>query len=90
MTVRIRLQRRGAKKRPYYAIVVADSSAPRGGRFIERVGSYDPCKEPPLIQVQRQKYDEWVRKGAQPSDTVSRIVRSSTTRDQSGEGISGD
>jgi small subunit ribosomal protein S16 len=73
MAVKIRLQRRGAKKRPYYAIVVADSRAPRDGKFIDRVGSYDPGKEPPLIEVERGRYEEWIRKGAQPSGTVSRL-----------------
>jgi len=75
MAVKIRLQRRGAKKRPYYAIVVADTRSPRDGRFIERVGSYDPSKKPPFVGVKREKYDKWVEKGAKPTEAVSRIIR---------------
>ncbi len=76
MAVRIRLQRRGAKKHPYYVIIVADDRAPRDGKFIDRVGSYDPTRTPPLIQVERARYEDWIRKGAQPSDAVSRLVAS--------------
>ncbi len=75
MAVKIRLQRRGAKKRPYYAIVVAHDRAPRDGKFIDRLGSYDPGNDPPAVHLEREKYEEWVRKGAQPTEVVTRILR---------------
>ncbi|MEW6440310.1 MAG: 30S ribosomal protein S16 [bacterium] len=75
MAVRIRLQRRGAHKRPYYHIVVADSRAPRGGKFIEKVGIYSPLTQPPEIRLETERYQEWIRKGALPTDTVARLIR---------------
>jgi small subunit ribosomal protein S16 len=87
MAVKIRLQRRGAKKRPYYAIVVADTRKPRDGKFIDRVGDYDPRKDPPLVHVEREKYDEWLRKGAQPTEAVSQIIRRLGRLDKAREGL---
>jgi small subunit ribosomal protein S16 len=75
MAVRIRLQRRGAHKKPYYHVVVADSRAPRDGKFIEKIGSYNPLREPPEISIQTDLYDAWVRKGAQPSKAVEALFR---------------
>jgi small subunit ribosomal protein S16 len=75
MAVRIRLQRRGTHKRPFYHIVVADRRAPRDGRFIEKVGTYDPLKDPAEITVQTERYDQWVEKGALPSEAVADLVR---------------
>jgi len=75
MAVRIRLQRRGTHKRPFYHIVVADRRAPRDGRFIEKVGTYDPLKDPAEITVKTERYDQWVEKGALPSEAVADLVR---------------
>lgn len=74
MAVRIRLQRHGRKHRPFYYIVVADSRAPRDGRFIERIGSYNPMTEPASIQLDFDKALSWIQNGAQPSDTVRSLL----------------
>ena len=71
--VKIRLRRDGAKKAPYYHIVVADSRFPRDGRFIEEIGTYYPMKDPCVIDLDTAKYDAWVKNGARPSDTVKRL-----------------
>lgn len=68
--VKIRLRRDGAKKAPYYKVVVADSRYPRDGRFIEEIGSYDPMKEPVMINIDTEKYEQWVKNGAKPTETV--------------------
>ena len=70
MAVKIRLNRMGAKKNPFYRIVVADSRAPRDGRFIEILGNYDPSKQPALVNIDEEKAIDWMKKGAQPTDTV--------------------
>ncbi len=75
MAVRIRLQRMGRKKRPFYHIVVADSRAPRDGRFIEKLGIYNPMTKPATIELDRDRAYEWLMKGAQPSDTARAILR---------------
>ena len=75
MAVKIRLKRMGAKKKPFYRIVVADSRAPRDGRFIEEIGYYDPNRTPAEIKVDLEKADAWVAKGAQYSDTVRSLVK---------------
>jgi small subunit ribosomal protein S16 len=74
----IRMTRLGAKKRPFYRIVVTERDAKRDGRFVEIVGHYDPIAHPPVIKIDRERYDFWVAKGAQPSDTVRRCVRQQT------------
>ena len=74
MAVKIRLDRHGAKKRPYYRIVVADARAPRDGKFIEEVGRYNPCVEPSMIKFDLEKVDKWIANGAQPTDTVARLL----------------
>jgi len=74
MAVRIRLTRMGAKKRPFYRLVVADSRAPRDGRFIEILGSYNPLEEPAEIKIDEEKALDWLQKGAQPSDTAKRVL----------------
>ena len=74
MAVKIRLQRHGSKKRPFYFIVVADGRAPRDGKFIQKIGTYNPLTVPATIQLDRQKALEWLNKGAQPTDTVHRIL----------------
>lgn len=73
MSVKIRLSRVGAKKQPYYRIVVADSRSPRDGRFIENIGTYDPKTEPSDINLDKQKALDWIKKGAKPSNTVKKI-----------------
>ena len=73
--VKIRRARHGAKKRPYYRVVVSDSRCPRDGKFIEQVGRYNPCSNPKLIELDMDKIDAWVAKGAQVSDTVSSLMK---------------
>ncbi len=75
MPVKIRLARRGRKQRPYYHIVVADSRSPRDGRFIEKIGSYNPMTSPATIELDRMKAYDWLTKGAQPTDTARAILR---------------
>lgn len=75
MAVRIRLRRMGAKKRPFYRLVVADSRSARDGRVIDWLGEYDPVAEPVHIKVDTEKAQEWLDKGALPSDTAKRILR---------------
>jgi small subunit ribosomal protein S16 len=75
MAVRIRLNRMGAKKRPFYRLVVADSRAPRDGRFIEILGHYNPIVDPVELVVDTEKAQDWLNKGAQPSDTVKRLLK---------------
>lgn len=75
MAVKIRLARHGAKKRPYYRIVVADSRCPRDGKFIEEVGRYNPCTEPAMVTFDMDKVDQWLKNGAQPTDTVASLIK---------------
>lgn len=75
MAVKIRLRRMGAKKAPFYRIVVADSRYPRDGRFIEQIGYYDPTKEPSVVKVDAEKAKAWMANGAQPTDTVKAILK---------------
>ena len=77
MAVKIRLRRRGAKKAPFYRIVVADSRYPRNGRFIEEIGYYDPMKEPAVLNVDNDKAAQWIKNGAQPTDTVRDLLKRS-------------
>lgn len=74
MAVKIRLARHGAKKRPYYRIVVANSRAPRDGKFIEEVGRYNPLTNPATVKFDMEKVDAWIKNGAQPTDTVARLL----------------
>lgn len=74
MAVKMRLQRHGSKKRPFYFIVVADARSPRDGKFIQKLGTYNPLTVPASIQIDRQKALDWLHKGAQPTDTVRRIL----------------
>lgn len=75
MSVKIRLNKMGAKKRPFYRLVVADSRAPRDGRFIEIIGHYNPIVDPVEIVVDAEKAQDWLAKGAQPSETVKRLLK---------------
>ncbi|HBF38622.1 MAG TPA: 30S ribosomal protein S16 [Firmicutes bacterium] len=75
MSVKIRLNKMGAKKRPFYRLVVADSRAPRDGRFIEIIGHYNPIVDPVEIVVDKDKAQDWLKKGAKPSETVKRLLK---------------
>lgn len=74
MAVKIRLKRMGAKHSPFYRVVVADSRSPRDGKFIEEIGYYNPTTEPTTIKIDAEKAASWIQKGAQPSDTVKRLL----------------
>jgi small subunit ribosomal protein S16 len=73
--VKIRLARHGAKKKPFYRIVVADSRSPRDGRYIELIGTYDPMQNPAGVQIKKEKLEKWLQHGAQPTDTVARLIK---------------
>lgn len=75
MAVKIRLTRKGKKKKPFYRIVVADTRMPRDGRYIELVGTYNPLVQPAAIQLEKDRILEWLKKGAQVSETVGNILR---------------
>ena len=75
MAVKIRLRRMGAKKAPFYRVVVADSRYPRDGRFIEELGYDDPTKEPSVVKIDGDKAKEWIANGAQPTDTVKALLK---------------
>ena len=74
MAVTIRLRRMGTTKRPAYRVVVADSRSPRDGRFLEVLGHYSPLTEPPTVALDRAKIEAWIKKGAQPSHTVRKLI----------------
>ncbi|MFN3648063.1 MAG: 30S ribosomal protein S16 [Armatimonadota bacterium] len=80
--VRIRLTRMGSKKRPFYRIVVANSTSPREGRAIDQIGYYDPLTDPATIKIDAQKAGDWLRKGAQPTESVSQLFRRSGLQEQ--------
>ncbi|MBL0712677.1 MAG: 30S ribosomal protein S16 [Desulfosarcina sp.] len=75
MAVKIRLARHGAKKRPFYRIVVADSEAPRDGRFLETVGTYNPLRDPAEVAVKQERVQYWLDQGATPTDTVKSLLK---------------
>ena len=75
MAVKIRLRRMGAKKAPFYRVVVADSRYPRDGRFIEEIGYYNPLEEPAVVKVDVEKAQKWIANGAQPTDTVKDLLK---------------
>lgn len=74
MAVSIRLRRMGSTRRPSYRVVVADSHSPRDGRFIEIIGHYNPLTSPPTVKIDREKAQSWIAKGAQPSNTVKKLI----------------
>lgn len=76
--VKIRLKRVGAKKAPFYKIVVADSRSPRDGKIIEEIGTYDPMVNPAAIKLDSEKVNNWIKKGAQPTDTVRALIKKTT------------
>ena len=73
--VKIRLARHGAKKKPFYRIVVADERSPRDGRYLELIGTYDPLQNPAGVQIKRERLEKWLQQGAQPTDTVARLIK---------------
>jgi len=75
MAVKIRLRRLGAKRAPFYRVVVADSRYPRDGRFIEEIGYYDPTKNPAEVKIDNDKAKQWIANGAQPTDTVKALLK---------------
>ncbi len=75
MAVKIRLKRIGAKKNPFYRVVVADSRYPRDGRFIEEIGTYNPVVEPAQVKIDAEKAQKWIKNGAQPTDTVKSLLK---------------
>lgn len=77
MAVKIRLKRMGAKKTPFYRIVVADSRSPRDGRFIEEIGYYNPLTEPKTIKIDSEKAEKWLKNGAKPTETVEKLFKNS-------------
>lgn len=77
MAVKIRLKRIGAKKNPFYRIVVANSKSPRDGRFIEEIGTYNPLTEPKTVKIDDERAKSWLENGAKPTDTVERLFRES-------------
>ena len=72
--VKIRLQRAGKKKAPFYHIVVADSKSPRDGKIIEQIGTYDPMSEPSVLKLDSEKVEKWIKNGAKPTETVKRLI----------------
>ncbi len=83
--VRIRLRRMGAKKKPFYRIVVADQRSPRNGRFIENIGTYDPMTDPPTFHIKSERASHWLGVGAQPSDAVARLLKKTGITDVQGK-----
>ncbi|CAN5827981.1 30S ribosomal protein S16 [soil metagenome] len=82
MAVKLRLVRMGKKKQPTYRVVAADSRAPRNGRFIEIVGTYEPRADPSVVRIDNERVLDWLRKGAQPTDRVQRILKESGVWDE--------
>jgi small subunit ribosomal protein S16 len=75
VAVKLRLMRMGKKKQPTYRVVAADSRSPRNGRFIEIIGTYDPRQEPSVVKIDTEKAADWIKKGAQPTETVARLIK---------------
>ncbi len=85
MAVKIRLRRMGAKKNPFYRIVVSDSRSPRDGRFIEEIGYYNPLTEPKTVKIDNEKAINWIKNGAKPTDTVDRLFRTNGVYEKESE-----
>ena len=75
MAVKIRLRRMGAKKAPFYRVIVADSRSPRDGKCIEEIGTFDPMKTPAIVNIDAEKAQQWIKNGAQPTDTVKALLK---------------
>jgi small subunit ribosomal protein S16 len=78
----IRLRRHGARKKPFYRIVVADSRSPRDGRFVDQIGTYDPAFDPPKVTLKTEQTEQWLKSGAQPSETVRKLIKQATSAAQ--------
>jgi small subunit ribosomal protein S16 len=76
--VKIRLQRQGKKKAPFYHIVVADSRSPRDGKIVEKIGTYDPMTNPATITLDKEKVEAWIKNGAKPTDSVKQLIEKAT------------
>ena len=87
MAVKMRLRRMGAKKAPFYRVIVADSRSPRDGRFIEELGYYNPLTNPAEIKIDAEKAKKWIANGAQPTDTVRALLKKTGAIDRSGGGL---
>jgi small subunit ribosomal protein S16 len=85
MAVHIRLKRLGAKKRPFYRIVAADSKSPRDGRFLETIGTYDPLTQPSTVKVKVERVEHWLSVGALPTDSVRDVLRAAGIMDEKGK-----
>lgn len=85
--VRIRLRRMGAKKKPFYRIVVADKRSPRDGRFIETIGTYNPLTTPVTVELNQDRVTHWLQNGAEPSEAVARLLRNANLLDQAGKPV---
>jgi len=72
--VKIRLQRQGKKKAPFYHVVVADSRSPRDGKIVEKIGTYDPMTEPATVNLDKEKVEKWIKNGAKPTDSVKQLI----------------
>jgi small subunit ribosomal protein S16 len=79
MGLTIRLRRHGSRKRPFFRIVVADSRSPRDGRFVDHIGTYDPLTTPPKVTLKKEQAERWLKAGAQPSDTVRKLIKLATS-----------
>ena len=88
MAVRIRLARHGAKKKPFYRIVVADKESPRDGRYLEVVGTYDPAKKDQKVNLKAERLQYWIGVGAQPSETVGQLIKSGLKAAQAATAVS--
>ncbi|HVC44743.1 MAG TPA: 30S ribosomal protein S16 [Candidatus Binataceae bacterium] len=82
MALVIRLRRHGARKKPFYRIVVSDSRSPRDGRFVDQIGTYDPAFDPPKVTLKHAQAEQWLKSGAQPSDTVRKLIKQATSAAQ--------
>lgn len=87
MSTKIRLQRHGSKKRPFYQVVIADERSRRDGRFIENVGHYDPTKKPAVLKLNTESIIAWLSKGAQPTDTVQQILKKQGLLDKTTQAV---
>ena len=85
MALKIRLRRMGAKKAPFYRVIVADSRSPRDGRFVEELGYYDPMKNPAEIKIDVEKANAWIKNGAQPTETVKSLINKAAAQETKAE-----
>lgn len=88
MSVKIRLKRMGAKKKPFYRIVVADIRSPRDGKFIEEIGYYNPLTEPKTVKVDAEKVSKWIKNGAKPTDTVHKLFKNNGVYENNSKEVS--